>query len=218
MLLNTEKQIDPAKEEGVFVDLNARLEEERLIDLARGGDPKAFCDIYERVKDSMYRYALYRLDTREDAEDAVQECMLEAWRQIRTLRSNKAYRTWIFRILSGCCSRRIKGLIRDRDKTGAAVSAQAVETAGTVNLKPGVRRPASATSDSLDPAETVTGNILLTQALEQLEPQARDVVLLSVVGGFTSDEISGMLGLSPGGVRSKLSRSLRRMRAFLEAE
>ena len=195
-----------------------RLEDERLIDLARSGDPKAFCDIYEQIKDSLYRYALYRLDTREDAEDAVQECVLEAWRQIKTLRSNKAYRTWIFRILSGCCNRRIKCVIRDRDKTGAAAGMQAAGTSGTVSLKPGVKHPASAAEDMMDPAETVTGNVQLNQALDQLEEQARDVVLLSVVGGFTSDEISGMLGLSPGGVRSKLSRSLRKMREFLETE
>ena len=45
-----------------------------------------------------------------------------------------------------------------------------------------------------------------------------DIVLLSVVGGFTSEEVGRMVGLRPGSVRSRLSRSLKKMRECLEDE
>ena len=50
------------------------------------------------------------------------------------------------------------------------------------------------------------------QALEALDSDSRDVVLLSSVSGLNSKEISAITGLTPGSVRSKLSRSLKTKR------
>ncbi len=55
----------------------------------------------------------------------------------------------------------------------------------------------------------------LTEALSQLRDEERDVVLLSIIGGLSSNEIASLTGLAPGSVRSKLSRSLAKMREFL---
>ena len=192
------------------------MTDNQLIDLAREGDPKAFCDLYDQSKDSLYRYALYKLGSREDAEDAVQDCVLDAWRQIRSLRSSEAFRTWIFRILSGCCNRRIKGLIREREKISAAVQTQTADSPIDKPLKPGTKRPEG--SGEQDEIASLTDSMDLTQALQILSDQERDVVLLSVIGGFTSAEVGSMTGLTAGGVRSKLSRSLRKMRSCMEVE
>ena len=59
---------------------------------------------------------------------------------------------------------------------------------------------------------------MLEQAFSHLDEQSRDIVLLSVVGGFTSEEVGRMVGLRPGSVRSRLSRSLKKMRECLEDE
>lgn len=56
----------------------------------------------------------------------------------------------------------------------------------------------------------------LAQALDILSSDEKEIVLLSVVGGFTSKEISKITGLTAGSVRSKLSRSLAKMRNYLE--
>ena len=52
-------------------------------------------------------------------------------------------------------------------------------------------------------------------AVHLAEDEERDVVLLSIIGGLNSNEVAALTGLSPGGVRSKLSRSLAKMREFL---
>ncbi len=186
----------------------------QLIDMAREGDPKAFCDLYDQSRESMYRYAFYKLGSREDAEDAVQDCVLDAWRQIRNLRSSEAFKTWIFRILSGCCNRKIKSLIREREKIEAAAQTQMTESANDTPVKPGTKRPDGA--EEHDQISTLTESLDLSKALQTLSDQERDVVLLSVVGGFTSAEVGHMTGLTAGGVRSKLSRSLKKMRGCLE--
>ena len=54
------------------------------------------------------------------------------------------------------------------------------------------------------------------EALEKLNPKEKELVLLSAVAGFNSKEIANVLGMTSGGVRSQLSRSLKKMRKFLE--
>ena len=179
---------------------------QKLIDLARSGSCDAFCRLYERHRDSLYRYALYRLGSPEDAEDAVQECVLSAWRQIRGLRSTEAFKTWIFRILAGCCSRMIRGSIRHREKLEMVKSSTApADAAATPETSVQVRSGLSVDS------------MVLQDALDQLDPESRDIVLLTVVGGFTSSEVSALVGIRPGSVRSRLSRSLGKMRLYLES-
>lgn len=169
-----------------------------------GLDQNAFCQLYDNCRQDMYRYAFYKLGHREEAEDAVQDAVLEAWRQLESLRSVGAFRGWIFKILAGCCNRRIRRIVREREKTEAA-GAQ-LQTA--VSKRDGQM--------TLSAGEQTTSRVALEQALAILDAQEREVVLLSVVAGLTSTEIAEQTGLQPGSVRAKLSRSLAKMRAELE--
>ena len=61
--------------------------DEKLIKEAIAGSKEAFCSLYGKYKDRLYRYALYRLNDPTEAEDAVSECVLAAWQSIGSLRS-----------------------------------------------------------------------------------------------------------------------------------
>ena len=169
--------------------------DERLVNEAISGSKEAFCALYGQYKDKLYRYALYKLRDPDDAEDAVSECVLAAWKSIGSLRSAGAFGTWMFRILSNCCASRVKDLIASRDSLERMYN-EGPGSAGSVSA------PASL-------------SVELTEALSQLKDEERDVVLLSIIGGLNSNEVADLTGLSPGGVRSKLSRSLAKMREFL---
>ena len=166
--------------------------DEKLINEAIAGSKEAFCSLYGKYKDRLYRYALYRLNDPTEAEDAVSECVLAAWQSIGSLRSEKAFGTWIFRILSNCCASRIKELIGTRENLERIYNSGAV-------------------SESVPPSLPVE----LAEALSQLNDGERDIVLLSIIGGLSSTEIAALTDLAPGSVRSKLSRSLAKMREFL---
>lgn len=168
--------------------------DERLINEAITGSKEAFCSLYGEYKDRLYRYALYRLGDPSDAEDAVSECVLAAWKEIGSLRNAAAFGSWIFRILSACCASQIRKKIKSRD----TLERVSVEAAG---------RAAHESSPSLS-AE-------IEEALSILKDDEREIVLLSIIGGLSSSEVSGLTGLAPGSVRSKLSRSLAKMREFL---
>ena len=166
--------------------------DEKLIKEAIAGSKEAFCSLYGKYKDRLYRYALYRLNDPTEAEDAVSECVLAAWQSIGSLRSEKAFGSWIFRILSNCCASRIKELIGTRENLERIYNSGAV-------------------SESVPPSLPVE----LAEALSQLNDGERDIVLLSIIGGLSSTEIAALTDLAPGSVRSKLSRSLAKMREFL---
>ena len=166
--------------------------DEKLINEAISGSKEAFCKLYGNYKDRLYRYALYRLGDPTEAEDAVSDCVLAAWQGIGSLRSGSAFSSWIFRILSNCCASRIKEMIGTRENLERIYDS----CTGNTSVPPSL-------------------SVELTEALSQLREEERDIVLLSIVGGLNSTEISALTGLAAGSVRSKLSRSLTKMREFL---
>ena len=185
-------------------------------------DVDAFCQIYEQYKERLYRYAFYRLGNAQDAEDAVSECVLSAYRQIRQLRDAKAFPAWIFKILSAVCAKLISQQAERRKTVSldAASSPDRIEAIALQSDRTGtVAGTASANAACLtmqDSAEKVALRLDLQHALEQLTAEEKEIVLLSLVAGFTSQEIAQMTGGRPGTVRSKQSRSLAKMRAYLE--
>ena len=154
-----------------------------------------FCKLYGESKDRLYRYALYKLGDPSDAEDAVSETVLAAWQGIDKLKSIEAFAGWLFAILKNNCSDKISSYIREREKTeNAKLKMLSDSSSGKL--------PASLSAE-------------LAEALAILKDEDRELVLLSVIGGFSSSEISEMTGLAAGTIRSKLSRSLAKMREFL---
>lgn len=154
-----------------------------------------FCRLYGMSKDKLYRFALYKLGDPSDAEDAVSDAVLKAWRDIDKLRDNDAFEAWIFSILRFTLINKISSYIRERERSEKIKAKELSQAAA-----------------SFEPASLSTE---LTEALSILSDEERELVLLSVIGGFKGKEISDMTGLSAGTVRSKISRSLAKMREFL---
>lgn len=170
------------------------MSEKELVKKARNGDKDAFCELYGIYKSRLFNYAFYRLGTVHDAEDAVSECVLSAYQQIKNLKNENAFCVWIFKILYCTCADAIKNQIKQR---------------GTENIDD------LKSITSADYEKYITA-VELNNALEKLNDDERSIVLLSVIAGFKSNEVAKVIGLTAGGVRSKLSRSLKKMKKELE--
>jgi len=159
-----------------------------LTEQAKAGDADAFGVLYEAHARDMYRYALYALGSETLAQDAVQQAALSAWRSIRALRDPERFRPWLFRILCNACKRQLRGKYA----------------------------PVDSLEDRFHdlPAEDAPLGLALElrQALAALPGDEREIILLSVLGGYESREIGLALGLPAGTVRSKLSRALAKLR------
>ncbi|MBQ9531045.1 MAG: sigma-70 family RNA polymerase sigma factor [Eubacterium sp.] len=172
------------------------MDEKNLVLLAKAGDKDAFCSLYSIYKDRLYRYAFYKLQNEEDAKDAVSDCVLSAFVQIGALKKAEAFPSWIFRILYCSCSSITKEQIMRRK---------------TEDIDDVQNKLCTDFTDSVEKTE-------LQQALSLLKENEREIVLLSVVGGFKSKEIGKIMDMTSGAVRSNLSRSLKRMKDFLECD
>ena len=177
------------------------MDERTLIFQAQQGDREAFGHLYGLYKDKYYRYAVYKLRHDEDAEDAIMEAVMKMWQQIGQLKVPEAFGTWSFRILAASCAKLIKGQIRRKEETDIDGVTQETGSAG-----------AAAKLSTEDKTEE---RLILEEALDQLTEEERDIVLLHV-SGLKSAEIAEQTGMAAGSVRSNLSRSMKKMRAFLE--
>ncbi len=168
-----------------------------LIRTAKIGDKESFSALYEQVAPDLYKFALYTLGNAHDAQDAVSETFLEAYKGIGKLRDESSFKPWIMKIASIRCKRKIGQYVKDRPN---------------IDLDELLENP----SDSVSLEEELTQKSAVYEALTQLNPQERMIVILSVVQGYTTKEISQILACPHGTVSSKLHRTLKKLRSMLE--
>lgn len=163
-----------------------------LVSSAKNGSAEAFGELYEIYSKDMFRFAYYYLGSVTLAEDCVSECVCLAFQKIGSLRKASAFKSWLFKILHNCCNSALKEKV---------ISTGNVEYSSLVNLS----------SEEADISEKLS----LRQALLQLSSDEREIVILYYCQGYTSKEISEILGLKDSTVRSKIMRSGEKMRKFL---
>lgn len=168
------------------------MDERILVQKASSGDKEAFAALYMRCRDDLYRYAYFRLGNEEDARDAVSACIAQAYEGIFGLRNASAFRSWIIRILYRCCCRCIA---QQNDMRNNRADEEELKKL---------------------PAENTGLSPEIKEAFGVLNTCDRDIVLLSVIGGYNSAEIAAMTGLKSSTVRSRLKRALMKMKQFLE--
>ncbi len=169
-----------------------------LIRDAVGGDANAFGELYSMYASELYRFAYYYLGSAASAQDAVQEACLAAFGSISSLREPEKFKSWFFTILANTCKRLLRA---------------GREQNGVISIEELSCDPPARDADS-----DLSLSVQLTDALLRIAEEERSIVLLSVIGGYNSAEISKLLVLPRGTVRSKLSRALAKLREELKLE
>lgn len=165
---------------------------QNLVLVAKKGDKDAFAQLYQHIYKDLYKFAYYVLKNDQDAQDAVSDAVMDAYAGISKLKNADAFRSWMFKILSAKCKRKLKSYVMRNQE-----------------------------SDLDDVELSVNGSeesLELKQALSTLSDEERMIVSLTVFGGYDSAEIGKMLNLNRNTVRSKHSRALAKMRMVLETE
>lgn len=156
--------------------------------LAQQGDQQAFSRLYEEISLDLYKLALYMLGNAEDAQDMVSETFIEAFKGLKNLREAESFKPWIFRILSIRCKRKITTYIKEK---------------GNIDIADYVEEGIGGGEN----ARTEVG-----QALDSITADEREIVVLSVIHGYTMKEIAQMKDLPQGTVSSKLHRTLKKLK------
>lgn len=157
---------------------------------AKSGDTEAFAELYREIHMDLYRFALYTLKHPDDAEDAVSETVMDAFASISRLRSEDSFRAWIFKILTVKCKKILK-------------RSPAMTDEFLINI------PAEDTAASLEELMD------LRNCFFRLDDNERLIISMHIFAGYTNREIAKILHMNANTVRSKESRALKKLSAWL---
>jgi RNA polymerase sigma factor (sigma-70 family) len=158
-----------------------------LVAATLGGERSAFEALLDRHV-ARVRMLVGRMLRPEDAEDVVQEALLQAFLGLERLRDPERFGSWLYGITLNLARMRL----RQRDPLPLDVDALAVSAANGEAAFEAVR-----------------------EALEVLPPREREAVVLHYVEGLSTREVASLLGARPGTVRVRLHRARRRLRRDL---
>ena len=153
--------------------------ERSLLARTADGDETAFRLLYDRLAERVFRYAFTLLHNRHLAEEVAQETMVIVWKQAGAFQGRSRVSTWVF----GIARFRALDLLR-KEKRGERVPE-------TPLVEP-------------DPAPAVQDRERTLRAVKKLPEEQREVVFLTFYEGLSYAEISGMLGIPEGTVKSRM--------------
>ena len=168
-----------------------------LVEAARRGDQAAFIDLVRPRSDRLFAIALRILRDIDRAEDALQDALVIAWRDLRGLRDPDRFDGWLHRLLVNVC---VVHATRERRRT--------------INLRVLPVEGPPARDDLL----TIADRDQLERGFRRLPPEQRAVLVLHHYLGYAPSEIAETLGVPAGTARSRLHHAHRAMRAALEAD
>lgn len=171
--------------------------ERELVEMAQRGDQGAFEAVVRLSADRLYAIAYRILRDPDAADDAMQEALVEAWRELAMLRDSARFDAWVNRLLVRVCYRTAR---RERDHSAKLRQIRVTPISDDEQIATVARR------DELD------------RPFLRLSPEHRAVVVLRFFEGLSVAEIAETLGIPVGTAASRLHYALREMRAELEAD
>ncbi len=172
-----------------------------LVELAANGDQVAFARIVADCHDDMARVCFVVCRDTELAQEATQAAWPIAWRKLDSIRDPDRLRPWLVSIAAN----EARQLMRRRGRR--ALREISIDPLADGQLGP----------NAGDPAEHAA-EIDLSNAMARLSLDDRAMVAMRYVAGLTSTEIGVAIGMSAGGVRTRLARLLGRLREDLRDE
>ena len=175
----------------------AEVSVELLVLRAQRGDHAAFERLAGASIDRLYAIATRVLRDRIAGEDAVQDCLIRAWRDIRALRDPARWDAWLYRLLLNAC----RDEQRRSQRRPVTVAASVVEPAGGVDAVADVDR-----RDELE------------RGFQRLTVEHRMALALHFYLGLRPAEVAATLGIPEGTATSRIHYAGRALRAALESD
>ena len=175
------------------------MEERFLTDRAAKGDESAFRALLERYKNRIYALAYRFSGNHEDAEDISQEVVIKIYRYLPGFDNRSLFSTWVYSITKNTCLdflRKKKGDTESLEDLDFMLTDHRYDTEGDA-----IRN------------EQLSSVAKLVNALPK---DQRQILILREIDGFSYEEISELLGIPLGTVKSRLARTKAAIRAGFE--
>ena len=190
--------------------------ERETLDAARAGDENAYRALVEPFRGELHAHCYRMLGSLQDAEDALQEALLRAWRGLARFEGRSSLRSWLYRIATNTClnaiERRPKRVLPiDYGPPSDSADALAEPLSESVWIEPypdeelGVEDGYAAPEARYEQRESV--ELAFVAALQHLPPRQRAVLVLRDVLGFSAGEVADALDSTTASVYSALQRA-----------
>lgn len=175
-----------------------------LVKKAQKGDANAFAELYSAIYKELYYYALCNLNNPEDAADAVQDAVLDAYVGLKNLRNEEAFKGWMIRILTAKIKRKQAEYVAERENLSYIEAGYASDDDDDNKAM------------QIPYKESKYDGIELLDHIESLSENEKICFSLNAIYGYTSDEISSITGINSATVRTYLARGKNKLRRLLD--
>ena len=184
-------------------------EEELLIKRAAEGDREAFGELVRLYERLVYNTVKARVGNETDALDISQDTFIKIWRSVGKYRGDCRFATWVYRICVNTCI----DFLRHSKFTVTEAYPTYTDKDGDENYAE--LADESTTSDPQRAAERNETSVMVRRAISMLPNEQREVIILRDLEGYSYDDISDMLGLEIGTVKSRINRARLKLRELL---
>lgn len=173
-------------------------DQEKIIARARRGDADAFEQLVVAYRDQVFRLALRMCGSEADADEVAQEAFLSAWKALPNFRGESQFSTWLYQLTTHAAI----DLMRREKRQIAADDITEVSAAD----------PAPSPQQQAEQSEQ---REIVRDAILQLAPEQREVVVLRFMEELSYEEIGAVLKLPSGTVKSRLNRAKAQLKEIL---
>ena len=194
--------------------MSLNVAETGVLTAARSGDEAAFAALVERHRRELQVHCYRMLGSLEDAEDAVQETFLRAWRKRETFRGDSSFRAWLYGIATNAC---LDALAR-RPQVAPPQDGRPLAEVPWLQPYPDRLLEDVASNDEEPDAEVVakeTIELAFIATIQLLPPKQRAVLISRDVLGWSAAECAALLDTSVAAVNSALQRARAKLRRHL---
>ena len=174
------------------------VEEYRLVLLAQTGDRDAFDELFKSVQEKLYQYIFHITQDRVISDDLFQEVLITIFKQIRWLREQEFFRAWMYRIATRAAFKALKKKNRFKETSYedmGELEKDVPDVEAQIILK-----------------ETLES---VSSAISKLSPASRSVLSLRYLEGMTIREISTLVDIPVGTVKSRLSYGMMKLKEVM---
>ncbi len=180
--------------------MNSNFNDKFLILATQAGDEEAFGKLYDKYSRQIYRFIVFRLNSREDANDLTSEVFLKAWQYlIKDHKNIDNFRAFLYRLAGNLVIDHYRQSGRQVQALDENVWNQIIDE--TYNLEDQIRKK----EDSR----------LIKLAMDKLSPDERELLVMRYIDDLDIKEISQILDKTSGAVRVALHRAIKALKGLI---
>ena len=186
-----------------------REDDAELVQRGRGGDERAFDELFDRHSDRVYRWLSRLIGPANERDDLVQEVFVSVYRGLSNYRQEAAFTTWLYRIVANTAHSHLRK--RSRSKERFTPSAAELHR----EIDRALIHSGTSPEDLAEQREQLVRALAL---LDRLKPKKRIAYVLRMVEERSLQEIAEIVGATPAAVGQRVKHAQRELSAMLARE